>query len=195
MKNEKCNYLAINDYMLSNKNFDYRAYIILLDSGSRKNIITNEENPFLDLYTRLSEIRKNKEKYIELMGIKHSEFNSIMNNFMKNMIKDYKAEMITIENLEGDKKTFKFLNESEVYDKNTGAKTYIKYDESIIKFLKLSNEELKTLFAVKKLSSEKDGSVLSLQELSKAIGMTDSEEDIEKVKTYLDKIEIFLNAE
>lgn len=191
---KKCNYLAINDYMLSNENFDYRAYIILLDSGSRKNIITNEENPFLDLYTRLSEIRKNKEKYIELMRIKHSEFNSMMNNFMKNMIKDYKAEMVTVENLEGDKKTFKFLNESEIYDEETGAKTYVKYDESIIDFLKLSNKELKTIFAVKKLSSEKDGFVLSLQEISKAIGMTDSEEDIEKIKTYLDNIEIFLNT-
>lgn len=195
MKNEKCNYLAINDYMLSNENFDYRAYIILLDSGSRKNMVTNEESAFFDLYTRLSEIRKNKEKYIKLMGIKHSEFNSMMNNFMKKMIKDYKAEMITVENLEGDKKTFKFLSESEVCDKDIGAKTYVKYDESIINFLKLSNEELKTLIAVKKLSSEKDGSVLSLQELSKAIGMTGSEEDIEKVKTHLDNIEIFLNAE
>ena len=38
------------------------------------------------------------------MRIKHSEFNSMMNNFMKNMIKDYKAEMVTVENLEGDKK-------------------------------------------------------------------------------------------
>ena len=68
MKNEKCNYLAINDYMLSNENFDYRAYIILLDSGSREDLITNEQNVFLDLYTRLSDIEKNKEKYIELMG-------------------------------------------------------------------------------------------------------------------------------
>lgn len=195
MKNEKCNYLAINDYMLSNENFDYRAYIILLDSGSREDLITNEENIFSDLYTRLSDIKKNKDKYIKLMGIKHSEFNSMMDTFMENMIKDYKAEMIMVKNLGGIKKTFRFLNLSEVDDEETGAKTCVKYDESIIKFLKLSNEELKTLFAVKKLSSEKDGSVLSLQELSKAIGMTDSEEDIEKVKTYLDKIEIFLNAE
>lgn len=195
MKNEKCNYLAINDYMLSNENFDYRAYIILLDSGSREDLITNEENIFSDLYTRLSNIKKNKEKYIELMGIKHSEFNSMMNTFMENMIKDYKAEMIMVKNLGGIKKTFRFLNQSEVDDEETGAKTCAKYDKSIIKFLKLSNEELKTLFAVKKLSLEKDDSVLSLQELSKAIGMTSSKEDIKKVKTYLDNIEIFLNVE
>ena len=195
MKNEKCNYLAINDYMLSNENFDYRAYIILLDSGSREDLITNEENIFSDLYTRLSNIKKNKEKYIELMGIKHSEFNSMMNTFMENMIKDYKAEMIMVKNLGGIKKTFRFLNQSEVDDEETGVKTCAKYDKSIIKFLKLSNEELKTLFAVKKLSLEKDDLVLSLQELSKAIGMTSSKEDIKKVKTYLDNIEIFLNVE
>ena len=194
MKNEKCNYLAVNDYMLSNENFDYRAYIILLDSGSREDLITNEQNVFLDLYTRLSDIEKNKEKYIELMGIKYSEFNSMMDTFMENMIKDYKAEMIMVKNLGGIKKTFRFLNESEIYDEETGAKTYVKYDESIIDFLKLSNKELKTLFAVKKLSFEKGNSLLDLEDLSKAIGMTGSEEDIEKIKTYLDNIEIFLNT-